>query len=492
MSLGKILHNIIHSLDRAEKRSFKLYISKYSGNKPPKIATLFNAINNMEVYDNDKLKKAVATSIKASSLNYEKFRLKKQLVNSLCDLYYNGGPTLSVGEVMTKIELGFRLKNIELIEEWIEKGKEVVHNRYLGHFKITLKSYELRLESLRLGQLSKVAKLELEVAELCKDLVKDYQFWAMKDQMGDWYNRNLFSKTKESEKELQVLLQNELFYADDTTLSFNQKRALYYTKELYHDCLKEYENQAIYAKKIVNLYEEIPAYLKATPGPYIDHYGRLIETYIKMSKWQKARNEILRLSRMAEKHEIQCQKIEDYKLYFSCYINVKTKKMKTVYLEKKPILFMKNRTVPFYYFNVLFLWLVDSTFVLSKYDEMMELVELFYEEKIHKKNPKIANQKVIFVMIKIYECCYHLNQKQYSNFKSIYKSIIYYCSKTEFPNHPSINEQISNIIILLKKASNNELVKSDMDILNKKYQDLSPVSFNTIKNWLRKKIPQAN
>lgn len=487
MSLGKTLHNIIHSLDRAEKRSFKLYISKYSGKKPPKIAILFDAINSMEVYDDDKLKKDISASIKLSSLNYEKFRLKKQLVNALCDLHYNGGINPTIGEILNKLELGFRLKNISLIEEWLEKGKEVIYNQQLGYLKITLKSYEVRLESFRYGQSSKVAKFELEIADLCEVLAKDYRFWAMKDSMSDFYIRNYFSKTVESDKELQVLLQNKLFYADDTNLSFNQKRALYYTKEIYYDLIKEHKNQVIYAKKIVQLYEATPSYIKATPGAYIAHYSRLIETYIIMSQWKKSETEIVRLNQIAEKYDIQCQKIKDYELYFACYINVKTQKEENVYLEKEAIILMKNRQISFYYFKILFLWLINATFVLAKYDEMMELIDIFYKEKINQKDPRVTNQEVIFVMIKIYECCYHLHQKQQSNFNSIYKSIIYYCNKTEFPNHPSINEHLSKIIVLLKKASTKELQKADLDTLTKETQNLSPVPFNSILSWLEKK-----
>jgi hypothetical protein len=45
------LFQLIHSLQKAEKRNFKLYIKRNSGNDDLKIVQLFDALDKMNDYD---------------------------------------------------------------------------------------------------------------------------------------------------------------------------------------------------------------------------------------------------------------------------------------------------------------------------------------------------------------------------------------------------------------------------------------------------------
>src|SRR5436305_1368733 len=52
-----ILFQLIHSLEKAEKRHFKLFIKRNSSNENLKIVQLFDAMDKMEEYDEAKLLK---------------------------------------------------------------------------------------------------------------------------------------------------------------------------------------------------------------------------------------------------------------------------------------------------------------------------------------------------------------------------------------------------------------------------------------------------
>ena len=77
-----ILFQLVHSLVKAEKRNFKLYIKRSSANKDLKIIELFDAIDKLKEYDEAVLLQKL-TSIKKPQLANTKAHLYKQLLASL-------------------------------------------------------------------------------------------------------------------------------------------------------------------------------------------------------------------------------------------------------------------------------------------------------------------------------------------------------------------------------------------------------------------------
>ena len=76
------LFQLIHSLQKGEKRSFKLYVKRNSSNEDLKMIHLFDAIDKMAEYDETILLKKVP-SIKKQQLSNIKAHLYKQILVSL-------------------------------------------------------------------------------------------------------------------------------------------------------------------------------------------------------------------------------------------------------------------------------------------------------------------------------------------------------------------------------------------------------------------------
>src|SRR6478672_2981015 len=76
------LFQLIKTLEKAEKRNFKLFIKRSSGNEDLKIIELFDALDKLPEYDEALLLKKL-TSIKKPQLSNVKVHLYKQLLASL-------------------------------------------------------------------------------------------------------------------------------------------------------------------------------------------------------------------------------------------------------------------------------------------------------------------------------------------------------------------------------------------------------------------------
>src|SRR5687767_3978237 len=76
------LFQLIKSLQKSEKRNFKLYIKRNSSNEDLKIVQLFDALDKMTEYDETNLLKKLP-AIKKQQLSNIKAHLYKQLLASL-------------------------------------------------------------------------------------------------------------------------------------------------------------------------------------------------------------------------------------------------------------------------------------------------------------------------------------------------------------------------------------------------------------------------
>src|SRR5947199_7417953 len=76
------LFQLIRSLQKGEKRNFKLYVQRNSGNEDLLIVQLFDAMDKMKEYDESALLKK-NPSIKKQQLSNIKAQLYKQLLASL-------------------------------------------------------------------------------------------------------------------------------------------------------------------------------------------------------------------------------------------------------------------------------------------------------------------------------------------------------------------------------------------------------------------------
>ena len=76
------LFQLIKSLEKSEKRNFKLYVKRNSGIEDLKIIQLFDALDKMAEYDEIQLFKK-NKGIKKRQLSNNKAQLYKQILSSL-------------------------------------------------------------------------------------------------------------------------------------------------------------------------------------------------------------------------------------------------------------------------------------------------------------------------------------------------------------------------------------------------------------------------
>ena len=127
------LFQLIQSLEKAEKRHFKLYIRRSSSNEDLKIVQLFDALDKMKDYDETALLKKLSPVTKPQLANL-KAHLYKQLLAALRLLKTSVNIDLQLSELLDNARVlynkGLKLQSFKMLE----RAKEVAKSNHKYNF----------------------------------------------------------------------------------------------------------------------------------------------------------------------------------------------------------------------------------------------------------------------------------------------------------------------------------------------------------------------
>ncbi len=146
------LFQLIHSLEKSEKRHFKLYIKRSSTKEDLKIVQLFDALDKLNDYDEKSLLKKLPFA--KSQLSNLKTHLYKQLLASLRLLKTTENTDLQLSEHMDNARLlynkGLKHQSLKILE----RAKEIARANNKLNFLAQLISLEKKIETLHITRTS--------------------------------------------------------------------------------------------------------------------------------------------------------------------------------------------------------------------------------------------------------------------------------------------------------------------------------------------------
>ena len=154
------LFQLVHSLEKSEKRHFKLYIKRSSANEDLKIIRLFDALDKLPEYDEKLLLKKLP-DIKKPQLANIKTHLYKQLLASLRLLKATENIDLQLSEHLDHARVlynkGLKLQGLKILE----KAKEIARANQKFNFLAQVISLEKKIETLHITRSSTEKTLQL-------------------------------------------------------------------------------------------------------------------------------------------------------------------------------------------------------------------------------------------------------------------------------------------------------------------------------------------
>lgn len=283
-----ILFQLIHSLEKAEKRHFKLFIKRNSSNEDLKIIQLFDALDKMEEYDDTKILKKIP-SIQKSQLSNLKAHLYKQVMASLRLLKSTDSIDLQLNEQFDYAHIlykkGLFIQSLKILE----KAKETARMHQKMNFLIMAISLEKRIESLHITR-SLQDRAEILSAEAI-DVINHVELVARLSNLSirlySYYIKHGHSRTDEDEQRVKDFMKAHLPQGAWQSTNFYEKLYLFQSFCWYAFIRQDFLMYYRYAQKWVTLYEEHPLMKRVETGHYIKGFHNLLNALFDLRSHDK-------------------------------------------------------------------------------------------------------------------------------------------------------------------------------------------------------------
>ena len=298
------IFQLIKSLEKSEKRNFKLYVKRNSSAEELKIVQLFDALDKMDNYDEDTLLRK-NKSIKKQQLSNIKAHLYKQLLSSLrliddknnidiqlheqldfARILYNKGLYVQSLRVLDKLKETAR-NYYQMIPELqaivFEKKIEVLHITRSMENRAEELSKESDILHYRLSQISKLSNLALELY--------------------GWYIKHGHARDEKDVHAVKIFFDTNLPEYEIDNMLFFEKLYLYQSFCWYGFILQDLLMYYRYTQKWVDLFNQYPQMKRIETGQYIKGLHNLTSAHLNLNNYENFTNTLEEFEAFAQSED---------------------------------------------------------------------------------------------------------------------------------------------------------------------------------------------
>ncbi len=314
------LFQLVHSLKKAEKRHFKLYIKRSSAKEELKIIQLFDILERLAEYDEPLLLKKMEPITKTQLSNL-KTHLYKQLLASLRLLNLGNNVDLQLSEHLDEARIlynkGLKIQALRILE----KAKELARANQKFNTLVQILSLEKKIETLHITR-SSTEKTEIIAAEALSvsshiDRVTRLSNLAL--LLYRWYILNGHARNAEDEKDIKQYFSSSLPEDMTAVNGFYEKLYLYQAYCWYAFIRQDFLMYYRYSQKWIDLYDQEPQMVEVEIGHYVKGMHNLLNAHFDLRNHRKF-DEVLEKFRAFEAGEI-AQRHDNFRTHTSIYIN---------------------------------------------------------------------------------------------------------------------------------------------------------------------------
>ena len=283
-----ILFQLIKSLEKSEKRHFKLYIKRSSANEELKIIQLFDAVDKMKDYDERVLLKKLPETEKRQLYNL-KTHLYKQILASLRLLKSADSIDLQLNEQFDYAHILYKKGLFYQSLKILERAKETARANQKFNFLTSVIALEKRIESLHItrSMLDRVDQLAVEANEVSKhiDIVARLSNLAL--QLYSWFIKHGHARNEKDEASVIQYMKDNLPANAWEQPGFYERLYLYQSYTWFAFIRQNFLIYYRYTQKWVDLFRSQPIMIRVETGHYIKGMHNLLNAHFDLRNFQK-------------------------------------------------------------------------------------------------------------------------------------------------------------------------------------------------------------
>ncbi len=287
------LFQLVRSLEKSEKRHFKLYIKRSSGNEDLKVVELFDALDKLQSYDEAVLLQKLK-SIKKPQLANIKVHLYKQLLASLRLLKSTDSIDLQLNEQFDFAHILYKKGLFYQSLKILDKAKETAKANHKVNFLLSAITLEKRIETLHINRAmqSRAEQLATELNEVNNRIATLAKLSNLVMLLYGWFIENGHARNKDDENKIDAYLHAQLPSNAWEQTGFYERMYLYQSMTWYAYIKLDFLMYYRYSKKWIDTYKNTPLMMRVETGNYIKGLHTLLNAHYDLRNHQKF-NEVL-------------------------------------------------------------------------------------------------------------------------------------------------------------------------------------------------------
>jgi hypothetical protein len=281
------LFQLVHSLEKGEKRNFKLYMKRNSSNEDLKVIQLFDVLDKMREYD-DNVILAKIESIKKEQLANRKAHLYKQILASLRLLETNDNIDIQLHEQLDYARIlynkGLYIQSLKILDKAKENAR--AHNQY--SFLIQILFLEKKIESLHITRSlrDRAKDLREESSHVVDHIDLITQLSNLALELYGWYINHGHARNEQDEQLLTQFFQQHLPPEPSKIQGFYQKLYLYQSYCWYAFIRLDFLMYYRYTQKWVDLFHQDRFMIEIETAHYIKGLHNLVSAHFDLKNYE--------------------------------------------------------------------------------------------------------------------------------------------------------------------------------------------------------------
>jgi hypothetical protein len=283
----QLLFELIQSLTKSEKRSFKLYANRVGSSRETKYIKLFDIMEQMDVYDEALILKKLPKTSKTQFANL-KSHLYSQILASLRLSNLKHDIDIDLREQLDYIRVLYKKGLYHQSLRLLNRAKNITGDYRKDLFQLALLDYEKQIRSQQVFDLEEkqADELNAQTEQAMKRFMNVQQFFTLATKLKARFVEHGMVKSERELNNLKALFYTNLPDFKESELAFNEKFYLYRAYYWFSYLTYDFEKCITYAEKWIDIFHETGLDKKRRAG-YLKGLNRLLQSAFRVNSIQK-------------------------------------------------------------------------------------------------------------------------------------------------------------------------------------------------------------
>jgi hypothetical protein len=318
------LFQLIHSLEKSEKRHFKLYIKRSSAKEDLKIVQLFDALDKLKEYDEKLLLKKLPGTEKPQLYNL-KTHLYKEVLASLRLLKSADSIDLQLNEQFDYAHILYKKGLYTQSLKLLDRARETAKANQKFNFLTQVIALEKRIETLHITRSmhDRLESLTNEAIEVSRHIDMVARLSNLAIRLYRWYITNGHARNEKDEEGIKQFMKDNLPAGAHQQTGFYERLYLYQSYTWFAFIRQDFLLYYRYTQKWVDLFREQPLMIRVETGHYIKGVHNLLNAHFDLRNYQKFETDLHGFETFAQGERVQ----ENDSFRIQAFIYITTAKM---------------------------------------------------------------------------------------------------------------------------------------------------------------------